>query len=54
MKYTIMEFNLVTGQYTTLGTSCGDDSGEAKSRYIKENDWDPRAGIWLIARGPNR
>lgn len=54
MSYTIMEFNLLTGAYVTLGQSVGDDSGEAKARFIEQNEWAPRKGIWLIARGPNR
>tara|TARA_R110002020_G_scaffold37239_18_gene112610 strand:+ start:2224 stop:2376 length:153 start_codon:yes stop_codon:yes gene_type:complete len=47
-----MEYDLQTGQYITVGKSCGDDSGEAKVRFIKKNNYQLRKGIWLIARGP--
>ena len=52
MDYTIMEFDLQTGKYTTIGHASGDDSGEAKVKFLKENDWKPRKNIWLFARGP--
>ncbi len=54
MSYTIMEYDLQTGECITLGKSCGDDSGEAKARFIEENNYQHRKWIWLIARGPNR
>jgi hypothetical protein len=54
VSYTIMEYDLLTGECATIGQSCGDDSGEAKARYIEKNNYQARKWVWLIARGPNR
>ena len=54
MDYMIMEYDLRTGECATVGRSCGDDSGEAKDRFVEKNNWQRRQGIWLIARGPIR
>ena len=54
MDYTIMEYDLQTGECVTLGDAHGDDSGEAKARFIEKNNYQPRPWVWLIARGPNR
>jgi len=47
-----MEYDSQTGKYTVIGYSSGEDSGEAKLRFLKENEWKPRKGIWLFAKGP--
>ena len=52
MDYTIMEYNMTTGKYTVIGQAAGDDSGDAKARFLKANKWEPRKGIWLFAKGP--
>ena len=52
MDYTIMEYDMKTGEYTTVGHACGDDSGEAKKRFVEQTKWKPRKGIWLFAKGP--
>ena len=52
MDYTIMEYDMQTGKYTVVGYTHGDDSDAAKKRFMKENEWKPRKGIWLFAKGP--
>ena len=52
MDYTIMEFNTKTGKYTTIGFASGDDSGEAKTKFIKREGWKQKKNIWLFAKGP--
>ena len=52
MQYTIMEYNMKTGKYTVIGEAAGDDSGEAKKRFMEKTGWKPREGVWLFAKGP--
>ncbi len=52
MSYTIMEYDLLTGECETIGQATGDDSGVAKARFKEKNNYQPRKWVWLIARGP--
>ena len=50
--YTIMEYNIDTRKYTTIGISEGVDGKAAKERYIKKHGWEERDGIYLFAKPP--
>ena len=52
IDYTIMEYNIETKKYTTIGLSHGPGPQQAKDRYIKEHDWMPRENIILFAKPP--
>jgi len=50
--YTIMEYNIDTKSYTTIGMSEGIDGNQAKENYIKKHGWVSRDGIHLFAKPP--
>ena len=52
IDYTIMEYNIETKKYTTIGLSHGAGPRQAKDRYIEKHDWRPRENIILFAKPP--
>jgi len=52
IDYTIMEYNIETKKYTTIGISDGISAQEAKERYIKKHDWRQRPDTILFAKPP--
>ena len=50
--YTIMEYNVETRRYTTIGIEEGVDGKEAKKNYTEKHGWEPREGILLFAKPP--
>ena len=52
IDYTIMEYNIETKRYTTIGIAEGIDGNNAKENYIKKHDWRPRVDIILFAKPP--
>ena len=52
LDYTIMEYNIDTRRYTTIGIAEGIDGKQAKENYIKKHGWEPRDGIYLFAKPP--
>ena len=50
--YTIMEYNVDTRQYTTIGVEEGIDGKQAKKNYTEKYGWEPREGIFLFAKPP--
>ena len=52
IDFTIMEYNIETKRYTTIGIAEGIDSKSAKQKYIKEHGWEQREGIHLFAKYP--
>ena len=52
IDYTIMEYNIETRKYTTIGVSEGSDGKQAKQNYIKKHGWEERPGIHLFAKPP--
>ena len=52
IDYTIMEYNIETKRYTTIGVAEGVDGKTAKENYIKQYKWKPRENIMLFAKPP--
>ena len=52
IDYTIMEYNIETRKYRTIGIAEGIDAKEARASYIKRHDWRPRESIMLFAKPP--
>jgi len=50
--YTIMEYNVKTKKYITIGHVVAKNPEEAKLAFLKENPWKPRANVMLFARIP--
>ena len=52
LHYTIMEFDLKTGKYTTIGHATGEDSGEAKTKFLKESEWNLARVFGCLLKAP--
>ena len=52
IDFTIMEYDFETRKYTTIGICEAPDSKKAKEIFIKSNGWEPRQGIFLLAKPP--
>ena len=52
LDYTIMEYNIETRKYTTIGIAEGIDGKVAKQNYIDKHGWTPRENIILFAKPP--
>tara|TARA_B100000287_G_scaffold400220_1_gene419236 strand:- start:763 stop:933 length:171 start_codon:yes stop_codon:yes gene_type:complete len=52
IDYTIMEYNIETKRYRTLGFAEGITPTEAKQNYIKKHDWTPQGKVMLFAKPP--
>tara|TARA_Y100000592_G_scaffold92441_1_gene154169 strand:+ start:683 stop:856 length:174 start_codon:yes stop_codon:yes gene_type:complete len=53
IDYTIMEYNIQTRRYVTIGFAEGIGPKEAKANYIEKNQWHPRnEDVILFAKGP--
>ena len=52
IDYTIMEYNIETKKYTTLGYAMGNSSSEAKKKFAEETRWEPKKDIILFAKIP--
>ena len=52
IDYTIMEYNIETKKYTTIGFSEGISPRQAKDSYVKKHGWQPRENIMLFAKPP--
>ena len=52
LDYTIMEYNIETRRYVSIGIAEGIDGKQAKENYIKKHGWEPREGIHLFAKPP--
>ena len=53
IDYTIMEYNIETRKYTTIGIEEAPDSRVARDLFVKKNNWKPRSeNIILFAKGP--
>ena len=52
IDYTIMEYNIETKKYTTVGIAEGIDAKHAKASYVKKHGWHPRENIMLFAKPP--
>ena len=50
--YTIMEYNLDTKKWITIGMSEGIDSKNAKQNFIDKHGWQSREIIVLFAKPP--
>ena len=52
IDYTIMEYNIETRRYKTIGIAEGIDGKAAKQDYVKKHGWVPRENILLFAKPP--
>jgi len=52
IDFTIMEYNIETQKYTSIGIAEGVDSKSAKESYIKKYGWKQRKGFMLFAKPP--
>ena len=52
LDYTIMEYNIETRRYRSIGISEGVDGKEAKEVYVKRHGWEPRENVVLFAKPP--
>ncbi len=53
IDYTIMEYNIETKKYTTVGIAEGIDAKHAKASYVKRHGWEKRdENIMLFAKPP--
>ena len=52
IDYIIMEYNIETKRYITIGVSEGVDSKQAKELYVKRNGWKQKPCTMLFAKPP--
>ena len=52
IDYTIMEYNIETKKYTSIGIAEGIDGNDAKTKYVKKHGWSERPGVLLFAKPP--
>jgi hypothetical protein len=52
IDYTIMEYNIETKKYRTIGIAEGIDARQARASYVKRHKWKPRENIMLFAKPP--
>jgi hypothetical protein len=52
LDYTIMEYNIETKRYITIGIAEGIDGKTAKESYIKKHGWSPKENVMLFAKPP--
>ena len=50
--YTIMEYNVETHKYVTIGHARGKSSADAKRNFLKKDPWKPRLNVMLFAKIP--